>query len=97
MCTRPSIPGICPPRLKADEKFQALVGGILRNLSLRLPSILSTRTPRRVLQVSDGVTSQILGLLNEAAKIAIRTQRKCIDDKLMDEIHTYSAPNISYA
>jgi hypothetical protein len=27
------------PRWKADEKFQALVIGILRNLPLRLPSI----------------------------------------------------------
>ena len=85
------------PRWKADEKFQALVIGILRNLPLRLPSILSTRALRRILQVSDGVTSQIFGLLYEAAELAIRTQRECIDDDLMDEIHTRSAPKVSYA
>ena len=85
------------PRWKADEKFQTLVIGILRNLPLRLPSILSTRALRRVLQVSDGVTSQIFGLLYEAAELAIRTQRECIDDDLMDEIHTRSAPKVSYA
>ena len=85
------------PRRKADEKFQALVIGILGNLLLRLPSILSTRALRRILQVSDGVTSQIFGLLYEAAEIAIRTQRECLDDDLMDDIHTRSAPKVSYA
>jgi hypothetical protein len=43
------------------------------------------------------VTSQIFGLLYEAAELAIRTQRECIDDDLMDEIHTRSAPKVSYA
>jgi hypothetical protein len=74
-----------------------LVIGILRNLPLRLPSILSTRALRRILQVSDGVTSQIFGLLYEAAEIAIRTQRECIDDELMDEIHAHGASKIRYA
>lgn len=81
------------PRWKADEKFQALVISILRNL----PSILSTRALRRILQVSDGVKSQIFGLLYEAAEIAIRTKRECIDDELMDEIQAHGALKISYA
>ena len=69
----------------------------LAQAPLRLPSILSTRALRRILQVSDGVTSQIFSLLYEAAEIAIRTKRECIDDDLMDEIHTRSAPKLSYA
>lgn len=81
------------PRWKADEKFQALVISILRNL----PSILSTRALRRILQVSDGVKSQIFGRLYEAAEIAIRTKRECIDDELMDEIQAHGALKISYA
>jgi hypothetical protein len=85
------------PRWKADERFHALVVGILRNLPLRSPSVLSTRALRRILQVSDGVTSQIFGMLYEAAEVAIRTQRECIDDDLMDEIHTRSAPKMVYA
>jgi hypothetical protein len=85
------------PRWKADEKFQALVIGILRNLPLRLPSVLSTRALRRILQVSDGVTSQIFGLLYEAAEIAIRSKRECIDDDLMDEIHAHSTSKMRYA
>jgi Cdc6-like AAA superfamily ATPase len=85
------------PRWKADEKFQALVIGILRNLPLRLPSVLSTRALRRILQVSDGVTSQIFGLLYEASEIAIRSKRECIDDDLMDEIHAHSTSKMRYA
>jgi hypothetical protein len=71
--------------------------GILRNLPLRLPSVLSTRALRRILQVSDGVTSQIFGLLYEAAEIAIRSKRECIDDDLMDEIHAHSTSKMRYA
>jgi hypothetical protein len=85
------------PRWKADERFQALVVGALRNLPLRLPSILSTRALRRILQLSDGVTSQIFGMLYEGAELAIRTERERIDDDLMDEIHPRSALKITYA
>ena len=44
------------PRWRADEEFQALVVCILRNLPLRLSSILSRRALKRILQLSDGIT-----------------------------------------
>jgi Cdc6-like AAA superfamily ATPase len=85
------------PRWKADEAFQSLVVGILRNLPLRLPPILSTRALKRILQMSDGVTSEIFAILYEAAELAIRSERECIDDDLVDEIGPRSALKISYA
>jgi hypothetical protein len=85
------------PRWRADEEFQALVVGILRHLPLRLPSILSTRALKRILQLSDGITAQIFAMLYEAAELAIRSERECIDDDLMDEIYPRGALKISYA
>ena len=73
------------PRWKADEKFQALVIGILRKSTFKIAVCPLDPRSRRILQVSDGVTSQIFGLLYEAAEIAIRSKRECIDDDLMDE------------
>jgi len=37
---------------------------------------------KRILQMSDGVTSEIFAILYEAAEIAIRLERECIDDDL---------------
>jgi hypothetical protein len=85
------------PRWQGDEEFQALVVGILRNLPLRLPSILSTRALKRILQVSDGITAQIFAMLYEEAELAIRSERECIDDDLMDEVYPRGALKISYA
>jgi hypothetical protein len=62
-----------------------------------LPSILSTRALRRILQVSDGVTSQIFGLLYEAPKSQSARSTNASTTRLMDEIHTRSAPKVSYA
>ena len=56
-------------------KIQSLVVGILRNLPLRLPSILSTRALKRILQMSDCVTSEIFAILSDAAELAIRSAR----------------------
>jgi hypothetical protein len=64
---------------------------------LRLPSILSTRALKRILQLSDGITAQIFTMLYEAAELAIRSERECIDDDLMDEIYPRGALKISYA
>jgi len=85
------------PRWQADEEFQALVVGILRNLPLRLPSILSTRALKRILQMSEGITAQIFAMLYEAAELAIRSERECIDDDLMEEIRPRGTLKISYA
>jgi len=85
------------PRWQADEEFQALVLGILRNLPLRLPSILSTRALKRILQMSGGITAQIFLMLYEAAELAIRTEQECIDDDLMEEIRPRASLKISYA
>jgi len=43
-------------RWSADAEFEALVASILRNLPLREPSLLSARSLRHLLQVTDGLT-----------------------------------------
>jgi hypothetical protein len=87
----------CLPRWKANEEFQALVLGILRTLPLRLPSVLSTRALKRILQLADGITAQIFAMLHEAAELAIRSERERIDDELMEEIHPRGPLKSSYA
>jgi hypothetical protein len=85
------------PRWQADEEFQALVVRILRNLPLRRPSILSTRALKRILQVSDGITARIFAMLQDAAILAIRSERECIDDELLATIQPPGAAEIRYA
>jgi hypothetical protein len=85
------------PRWQADEEFQAFLVAILRSLPLRQPSILSTRALKRVLQISDGITARIFGILQEAAIQAIRTERECIDDDLLGTIQPPGEPEIRYA
>ena len=46
---------------------------ILRNLPLRNPSLLTARTLRRILQVTDGVSARIFRMLNDLAIEAIET------------------------
>ncbi len=74
-----------------------MIVGILRNLPLRLPSLLPDRALKRILQMSDGITSEIFAILYEAAELAIRSERECIDDDLVDEIGPRSALKITYA
>ena len=47
------------PRWKANDEFQQLVLAIIRNFPLRQPSMLTAGGLKRILRVTDGVTSKI--------------------------------------
>jgi hypothetical protein len=85
------------PRRQADEEFQSLIVDILRNFPLRQPSVLSPRALKRILQVSDGITARIFGILQEAAFQAIRSEREFIDDEIIGAIQSPGEPEIRYA
>ena len=57
---------------------------ILRNLPLRNPSLLTARTLRRILQVTDGVSARIFRMLNDLAIEAIETDVEQITDEAVE-------------
>jgi hypothetical protein len=73
------------PRWKADDEFQQLVLAILRNLPLRQPCILTARGLKRILRVTEGVTSKIFRLVNEVAIQAIETGTERLTDEAIDD------------
>ena len=72
------------PRWSAEEGFEQLVLAIIRNLPLRQPTVLSARTVRKTLQVTDGVTSRVFRMLNDLAVEAIETGAERITDEAID-------------
>ena len=73
------------PRWKANDEFQQLVLAIIRNFPLRQPSILTAGGLKRILRVTDGVTSKIFRLLNEVAIDAIESGAERITDEAVDK------------
>jgi hypothetical protein len=67
--------GFSLPRWSTNEEFEELVRAILRNLPLREPSVLTTKSLRHVLQVSDGLTAKIFTMLIALAIRAIEAGR----------------------
>lgn len=72
------------PRWNADEEFEQLVLAVLRNLPLREASVLTARGLKRILRVTDGVTSKIFRVLSEVAIKAIETGVERISDEAID-------------
>jgi len=73
------------PRWKANDEFQQLVLAIIRNFPLRQPSILTAGGLKRILRVTDGVTSKIFRLLNEVAIEAIETGAERLTDEAVEK------------
>ena len=59
------------PHWSTNEEFEDLVRAVLRNLPLRLPSVLTVKSLRQILDVSDGLTAKIFSMLNALAVQAI--------------------------
>jgi hypothetical protein len=57
---------------------------IIRNLPLRLPTVLSARPVRKILQVTDGITSKVFRMLNDLAIEAIETGAKRLTDEAVE-------------
>lgn len=54
-------------RWAANEQFEILVALILRNTPLRQPSVLTAKSLRRILQITEGITADIFHVINSLA------------------------------
>jgi hypothetical protein len=73
------------PRWKANDDFQQLILAIVRNFPLRQPSLLTVVGLKRILRVTDGVTSKVFRLLNEVAIEAIETGIERLTDEAVEK------------
>jgi len=71
-------------RWAANEQFEALVVSILRNSPLRQPSVLTPKSLRHILQVTDGITANIFGMIGGLAIAAIEDGTECITDDAVE-------------
>ena len=69
------------PRWSANDDYEDLIRATLRNLPLRQPSILTVKSLRRILNVSDGLTAKIFSMLNALAIAAIEKRNERITDE----------------
>ena len=69
------------PRWSTNEEFEDLVRAVLRNLPLRLPSVLTAKSLRQILDVSDGLTARIFSMLNALSVQAIEAGHERITDE----------------
>ena len=71
-------------RWAANEQFETLVASILRNTPLRRPSVLTLKSLRRVLQITEGITANIFHMINKLAIDAIESGREHIADEMVE-------------
>lgn len=71
-------------RWAANEGFETLVTSILRNTPLRKPSVLTPKSLRRILQITDGITANIFQTINIVAIDAIENGSECITDSAVE-------------
>jgi len=71
-------------RWAADDAFEDFVLAIIRNLPLRNPTVLSARAMRRMLQVTDGITSKVFRLVHQFAIEAIKSGAERLTDEAVD-------------
>jgi len=72
-------------RWSADDEFEDLVLAIVRSLPLRNPTVLSARAMRRLLQVTNGITSNVFRLLQQLSIEAIKTGSDRLTDDAIDQ------------
>lgn len=71
-------------RWAANEQFETLIVSILRNTPLQHPSVLTAKSMRRMLQVTEGITANIFHMVNSLAIEAIKTGAERITDEAVD-------------
>lgn len=67
-------------RWAANEQSETLIASILRNTPLRRPSVLTPKSLRRTLQITEGITANIFHMINSLAAEAIENGRERITD-----------------
>lgn len=68
-------------RWAANEQFETLMVSILRNTPLRRPSVLTPKSLRRILQITEGITANIFHMINCLAVEAVEGGREHITDE----------------
>ena len=71
-------------RWAANEQFEALVASILRNTPLRSPSVLTPKSLRRMLQITEGITANIFHMINSLAVEAVESGREQITNEAVE-------------
>lgn len=71
-------------RWAANEQFETLVASILRNTPLRRPSVLTPKSLRRILQITEGITANIFHMINSLAVDAVESGREHITDEMVE-------------
>lgn len=71
-------------RWAANEQFETLVASILRNTPLNRPSVLTPKSLRRILQITEGITANIFHMINNLAIDAIESGRENITDEAIE-------------
>lgn len=71
-------------RWVANEDFETLVTSILRNTPLHRPSVLTPKSLRRILQITDGITANIFHVINSLAIEAVVDGSERITDSAVD-------------
>jgi hypothetical protein len=85
------------PRWSAEEGFEQLVLAIIRNLPLRQPTVLSARAVRKILQVTDGITSKVFRMLNDLAIEAIEAGAERITDDAIERWRPMVSHEMAFA
>ena len=85
------------PRWSADAGFEQLVLAIIRNLPLRQPTVLSARAVRKLLQVSDGISSKVFRMLNDLAIEALKTGAERITDEAIEGWRPVTSHEMAFA
>jgi hypothetical protein len=71
-------------RWTADEHFETLVASILRNMPLHNSSVLAPKSPRRMLQITEGITANVFYMINNLAVEAVETGTERITDDMVE-------------
>ena len=71
-------------RWAANEDFETLIASILRNTPLQRPSVLTPKSLRRILQITDGITANIFQMMDSLAIEAIDNGTERITDSAVE-------------
>ncbi len=71
-------------RWAANDQFEILIALILRNTPLRQPSVLTAKSLRRMLQISEGITANLFHIVNTLAIEAIESGQERITDAAVE-------------
>jgi hypothetical protein len=71
-------------RWAANEQFETLVASILRNTPLRRPSVLTPKSLRRILQITEGITASIFHMINSLAVEAVESDAEHLTDEAVE-------------